>query len=478
MLCALQRLLRDTSYLFEDHKRDAADSIMTAYNSGTYTMVLEFIAFTERLVSSHTRALVRTQRALGDVSRAAAATNSLQQAAPALAAACSMLPVGECPAAWRGSGDGSAGATPASSTGSSKQGRPIRFNQDLATRPPWHPPPSSSCSLAVTEWWQGRAGGDDGSCGTGSDTSGASSASVGRCWWGWPGSAEGASPAAQAWRSSSHAIIARQWLLPHTVNAAVSIDAAALAQLLPQLLSTYNVAPDDDATSWLQRQVAEAGGCFMQLAELLPAALFAVAAPLAEALSSQTVSSAEVVSFRASAIGSRCQLLSDTLTPAAAAIVEGLSDSGLPCVSGGTLNDAMVFSTQLGCWVSLCLQAWSRELKGSRKRRAKGQGSTGSSDAEAAAISGLKCVHSALVSACQQVADALDKYSSTAQDGRVAEMLSLAASEGAELLWSGPASLGAPSAVLQKVVEEQAGGLAHIRKALSGTLKHLAALEF
>ncbi len=98
------------------------------------TQVPEFVAFTERLRCSHTAMVARTELLLLDLARAAdsqpssSSSKSLEQVLleglPKLGAA----------------------------SGPDSPWAQLRFNQDLATRPSWLPPPSELFPAAIADW--------------------------------------------------------------------------------------------------------------------------------------------------------------------------------------------------------------------------------------------------------------------------------------------------------------------------------------
>ena len=51
-----KRLCDDVMQMHRLHARDAGDSMLMAYDQGTFTKVVEFVAFKERLHRSYTRA--------------------------------------------------------------------------------------------------------------------------------------------------------------------------------------------------------------------------------------------------------------------------------------------------------------------------------------------------------------------------------------------------------------------------------------
>ncbi|EFJ39524.1 hypothetical protein VOLCADRAFT_100863 [Volvox carteri f. nagariensis] len=160
----LQKVLKDTRALFDDHARDMGESLFTAYGHGMYTKVLEFTAFRERLAAAHTLALARAESSVLDCLRgaggggpAAAATagNSGHSsssssatargagAATGAAAATEGLVTAEAmrTAAVAAAGQLNPDNIPSADT--------LRFNWDLSTRPTWLPPGMAGPSAAV-----------------------------------------------------------------------------------------------------------------------------------------------------------------------------------------------------------------------------------------------------------------------------------------------------------------------------------------
>ncbi|KAF6259405.1 hypothetical protein COO60DRAFT_1626075 [Scenedesmus sp. NREL 46B-D3] len=70
---AAEGLLRVSLALSEDHLKDAGETLMQAFRTGTHTKVLEFVCFKERLERSHSFVLARAEQQLIAISKAAAA---------------------------------------------------------------------------------------------------------------------------------------------------------------------------------------------------------------------------------------------------------------------------------------------------------------------------------------------------------------------------------------------------------------------
>ncbi|KAK9867602.1 hypothetical protein WJX84_007687 [Apatococcus fuscideae] len=120
-------LLEDMLSLYSDHERDAGDTLMMAYEAGSWTKVIEFVAFGEQLRKSHTRALAQTELCLLNLElqatkgQAKSASQNVQE-----------LPQpGDLPDV-------------------------LEFHEDLAVRPAWMPPSTTHLPLSLLGWWESR----------------------------------------------------------------------------------------------------------------------------------------------------------------------------------------------------------------------------------------------------------------------------------------------------------------------------------
>ncbi|KAK9835553.1 hypothetical protein WJX74_002846 [Apatococcus lobatus] len=118
-------LLDDMLRVYSDHERDAGDTLMMAYESGSWTKVVEFVAFGEQLSRSHTKALAQTELCLLDL------TLHASKGPDKLASAKSeeMAVPGELPAS-------------------------MEFHEDLSVRPSWMPPSAAPAPMRLLEWWE------------------------------------------------------------------------------------------------------------------------------------------------------------------------------------------------------------------------------------------------------------------------------------------------------------------------------------
>ncbi|KAL3136699.1 hypothetical protein ABBQ38_005934 [Trebouxia sp. C0009 RCD-2024] len=152
-IATLDQLLAETAQLFLDHDRDAADTIIMAFEKGTFTKVIEFVDFKERLKRSHTLAVTTSEQSLIRIRKAiprgfAAVQLALQEASKDQAQSSELQSLEQ-----------------------------LRFNEDLSTRPAWLPPCGGPVGGALIDWWHAQH-------------STQFDAGFGRCWWARPGAAE------------------------------------------------------------------------------------------------------------------------------------------------------------------------------------------------------------------------------------------------------------------------------------------------
>ncbi|KAL3691655.1 hypothetical protein R1sor_005306 [Riccia sorocarpa] len=114
----LQGLLKDGIKFYENHQTESADLTILAYNHSTYSKVLEFVEFKERLERSHQRLVFRSEAAMLSLKEHA---NSLEELELALAE----LDFGRIPLHW----------------GAEENLLSLSYNEDLQSRPWWSPAP-------------------------------------------------------------------------------------------------------------------------------------------------------------------------------------------------------------------------------------------------------------------------------------------------------------------------------------------------
>eukprot|EP00198_Chlamydomonas_reinhardtii_P012696 XP_001702033.1 predicted protein [Chlamydomonas reinhardtii] len=208
----LTKALSDSRALFEDHGRDAGETLFTAYTHGMYTKVLEFNAFRERLAAAHTFALVRAESAIADSLLRGAATNASSSGASGSASTSDAALSADAISAAALAAVKSVRAAGLPDTDS------LRFNWDLTTRPTWSPPCTAGPNLQPLQWWGSRP-----ACARGQE--------YGRRWWSAPSSSEAAVSEAGAWRAAQAAAVAHRWLLPHCIAGALGASGPEVLEL-------------------------------------------------------------------------------------------------------------------------------------------------------------------------------------------------------------------------------------------------------
>ncbi|KAI8469814.1 MAG: N-acetyltransferase B complex non catalytic subunit-domain-containing protein [Monoraphidium minutum] len=428
-------LLAQTLALFDDHMRDAGDTLMQAYKQDTHTKVLEFVQFKERLQRAHAYAVARAELAILKMRQQLAAPpgGAAPPVGPAAAAAAA-LPLGELGGpAWRG----------------------MRFNQDLQTRPSWLPPAPCAAHIAVMHWWEASGGAGSVAGGGGG----------GPAWWRRVAAAECELPQAAALRAAQRDGALQRWLLPHLLAAALGGGGAAaaaagaapgaaggggLAELVGRLAAALGVPAGSDGE--LEAALAAAfggepgggggggGAPASRQLQLLDLALFHTAEAAGRLLGggnadieAAAAETARRAALLASGLGGLRRRVEARLTPAAAP--RGL----LP---GDALSLAALLVDEGCLWAACCLEAWSKAVKASRKKATK-KPAAGAAAPPAAA--GLSTPAAAAALAALAAASAAAAAAAGAVGG------------GAKALLARPADAG--EAALLELIDPAAGAL-------------------
>ncbi|PNW76761.1 hypothetical protein CHLRE_11g475050v5 [Chlamydomonas reinhardtii] len=358
----LTKALSDSRALFEDHGRDAGETLFTAYTHGMYTKVLEFNAFRERLAAAHTFALVRAESAIADSLLRGAATNASSSGASGSASTSDAALSADAISAAALAAVKSVRAAGLPDTDS------LRFNWDLTTRPTWSPPCTAGPNLQPLQWWGSRP-----ACARGQE--------YGRRWWSAPSSSEAAVSEAGAWRAAQAAAVAHRWLLPHCIAGALGASGPEVLELreaVGQLQALLDVpaasgsAPaagaalcDERAVRRLDVQLYRAALAVQEeLHQLTGATNGADAAP-PESSASCSVALAEAVAAIRGAAEAATSRLS---TEAAAAEAWG---GVLP---GGALAQLAHLLREPMTVLAACLQSYQAALKALQKKRGKAAG--------------------------------------------------------------------------------------------------------
>ncbi|KAK9804253.1 hypothetical protein WJX72_003568 [[Myrmecia] bisecta] len=342
-----QSLLRAVEALHNDHIRDAGDTLIMAYRQDTFSKVVEFVDFKERLERSHTRALAGSELALMHLRRAA--LGSLAAAHQAAEEAAFMI--GQLPDV------GDAGVAAA-----------MRFNEDLSTRPAWLPPLAASPGLQVAAWWATAAH--------------MQWPGYAQCWWSCTSAAETPRPEAQAYREALQKALQRRWLLPRMLTSLlapaapqqkdVSESSRDLAGYVNRLAAACSVP---DVATALQTASGK-NGMLQQLplsdvCQLVNLATFQAAVPFQVILDELSHPTAEHLQELRSA----CTSLQHVFTGACDRIAASLSPlhslHGL--VDGGTLAAAAWLVGEEAAWLGLGLRLWHDRLQPTTGKRKKGK---------------------------------------------------------------------------------------------------------
>ena len=426
-------LLASTLALFEDHARDAGDTLMAAYSQGTHTKVLEFVLFRERLARAHSLALARAERALLALRRqltgGGGGTGGGSSGGGGGGGGSSGG--GAKPAGSSGGGAGAAGAAAAAASPEATAAaaaaalplaelegpgwRAMRFNADLQTRPAWLPPTAAAAHLAVLHWWEALP----------AAAAGAASGAW-RPWWRRVAAAEADLPEAARARAAQRAGTLQRWLLPHLLAAALAPPGGSaggggdgsgggLAALLPRFAAALGVEPADQAG--IDAALAAAfgadgasssgGGSSLpaaRLLELLDLAVFSAAeaaarlfgaahAAAAAGAADQEGAGAAAVAAAAADVRQRAGALAAALAALERRASEALAPAA--CARGLLPGSALSLAALLvdgGClWAVACLEAWARAAKALKRKGGakKSSGGGGASAAAAAAAVGL-----------------------------------------------------------------------------------------
>ncbi len=342
--------------------------------------MLEFVAFRERLLASHTRAVARCERLASSLRAAVTSActtadgkggggnSSLPAAlAGALAAAWpddQALPWGQLPHGWPSNGRPTALATA------------LRFNEDLPTRPGWFAPALAPAHLAPAEWWQAPGAGDDEA-----EEEGAAAALLararGQCaWWGVPGAAESeAEPRAAAARAAQAAAVRARWCGAHALahvlaglrlceapgGAAPGCAPAAVREMARCLGWAPGGEGDDRAegvdgvVAWVEARAADGSG--EGACALLPLASCAVLAAGAASSTSGAASQeqpGQQRAWRAASAALRQAAAAGVLGGLQAAAAEGAAL--LPVLPGSVLASATCLLLEPAAWMVATLE--------------------------------------------------------------------------------------------------------------------------
>ncbi|KAK9902038.1 hypothetical protein WJX75_002093 [Coccomyxa subellipsoidea] len=426
------QLLTDCLRMFEDHNRDAGDTVLAAFQASSFTKVLEFVRFKERLQQSHSRAVAYCESAVLALTSPPAIPESAVAQVQDIAA---------------GAMDRLQSFLPEFSRADGQATSALRFNEDLSTRPAWLPPDSGRPSLALARWWS-------------SQPDQQTSHGYGRCWWACTLAAESAAPEAKAHRAAVTASLQWRCLLPSLIASATSADHAAAAASLPSIverLVSFQGLQDlgelPERVAALQKQLPSS---LPDLCEMLHLATFAAASAVQASLSRPTENEA------AQEAGQQLGLVDSIAAALSAQLSKELRQSGGPVVAmGPAVFVAAAFANEEVYWLAMCLQAWAQPQKRRKKGKKGGVEATdSSSSAHDALQEKLRCSCQSLVTGLQELREAVTARSiaedemAPTLDGLLEELTALEGQLGTGGLWAWEHRLDARR-VLERLLHEQ-----------------------
>ncbi|KAK3253266.1 hypothetical protein CYMTET_37478 [Cymbomonas tetramitiformis] len=355
--------LRSDEHMHRSHSRDAgrASSSLLAYNHGTLaTKVPEFVGFKERLHSSHLRAVARTEVEMMNLRKAFIQTGEPADMLEVLAGSCHALPQGDF---------------------TKDRMEQLQFNEDLSTHTTWHSPFPSSPMTGLCDWWNGILG--------------AAPSAADPHWM--QGDRAVPQPQQQRWRDGIQA----RFLIPHLLRAAYSLSAPTADKplLLEEIATNLRVL----STS-LNATLGESSGSSGTAGVLAPRGdpVLARTFTLVRDFASLGVGGADGAAIAAGgtnfeAVTSGLKLLQTEVLEVCTALGDNLKKSceqtisdagreekpagGLPISQGAVAAIGAFLAEPLLC-VSMCLQAWTRQLAKSEKRKKKSSSPSAEQTAE------------------------------------------------------------------------------------------------
>ncbi|DBA84768.1 TPA: hypothetical protein ACH3X1_005807 [Trebouxia sp. C0004] len=391
----LDRLLSETILLHEDHDRDAGDTLIMAFDRGTFTKIIEFVEFKERLERSHALAVARSELCLIQIRRSV--PRGLTDIQSALKDACQSLS--------------------ATSLLTRHSGLPglehMRFNEDLSTRPAWLPPQRGPVTGSLSGWWEQRA--------CTSDTG------YGRCWWAHPSAAELPHQDAQALRQDRCRHLQIRCLMPQAMLELSSFEPESAqanggtlnpnnghaklhtngkeqqrAEPAPALLqlSALMGVPYSDLGPWLDSVSASSPqlpqrwptgqadhlNSQLQAQQLISLAAFAAAdagkAYWQQCHQSKGESSSDSTQPQASIFTKRLAAVQTLFTASCQQAAQQLQADSGHMLLGSTVLGVVHLVSEPATWLSLCVLAWQQLFGGvKRKQGKKGKAEVGVADA-------------------------------------------------------------------------------------------------
>ncbi|KAG6541822.1 hypothetical protein Mapa_016838 [Marchantia paleacea] len=358
----LQNLLKDGTKFYDNHQSESADLTILAYNHSTYSKVLEFVEFKERLERSHQRLVFRSEASIFLLKLRA---ESLEDVELSLAE----LDFGRKPLDWCGE----------------EKLLLLTFNEDLQTRPWWSPAPDE-CLLAGPL----RKAGAERS-------------------WHHVETEEEKKRRESRWRSA----VKRRCLIPRILSVVLSTvkdrnsakqgasdTAVELEKLIDSYLMTMGLRADS-LEDWLQEAISSEQA--FETSSVKPV----------EMMTSTFFWTVHQLSRRDSKSGSSVASLVKTMVYVVEEVLKCLqrdlnnAEPDLKVLAPGTGLSVLVgLISECFTWLTLYLQSWSKQLQpsgGKKKKKGSGSGEQTSAPIDSHLSASLESLRSAAVSHLERV---------------------------------------------------------------------------
>ncbi|GAX81564.1 hypothetical protein CEUSTIGMA_g8992.t1 [Chlamydomonas eustigma] len=429
----VKMLLQDMTKLYDDHNKDAADTLSKAYQGSTFSKVLEFVEFQERMSLAHTRVTANCEKELLELS--GMDNLGFDAAASSCRVACERLLLRDIPVAFGCQGG-------------------LRFNEDLTTRPAWYPPSLSPSHLMPAGWWQYR--------------SSVRGQGYGRCWWVQPGCSESSiSEPATTWRLRRFRDVRLAWLVPHVLSFVMEPDkqqedcqGAFIMSTLKDLASCFDLTGMEEMSQSLRDRGQALTSEKLPLCEDLDMLLLSVlswgvqttvmlrqftAAATADDLHQKVLEGAPDAEDVGRFFAAVMECVARDISNAYSSIVD-YKHAVLP---GAALNLASVLVNEHLLWLCLCIQGVSRSLKKKQVRADDGR-----PEQVAELLSQMPSLKEMVIKSCNSLREALQvvkasQETSLSKQTELAEVLS-----GGNTLWGWRANF-APALIVSAMMREQ-----------------------
>ncbi|KAG0563622.1 hypothetical protein KC19_8G046000 [Ceratodon purpureus] len=431
---SLDSATRDIIKFHDDYKREAADLAILAYHHNTYSKVMEFVAFKEKLERSHQLVVARIESAILSLKRKASNLEELEVALQSLDG-------GRTPLEWA----------------SDSRLDTLSFNEDLETRPWWSPTPdeclligSSQSSDQIRHRHLGRT------------------------------------EEVQKKQVCLKRHLKLRCMLPRLLHLALTINSgsreadlaasAELKELVLQYSKSLGVCADD-LGPWLSEKV-DSSDYEVGIVEALTLSLFWSAAL-----------------FPVQRYDSTCQenLFSDSLLIVNKLMASALQDAMSSTVtgpevvvSGAVLEKVVKLSTESMAWFGLCLQSWTAGSQPGSKKKKHQQSAPGPSDSFPGALQKAINTFCSQLEVCSSwVTEYLGRFKDKNHNELLAEVDTESTSSPGHVLRTLSAGLGKENSkikswdtILKEVIDCQQSTMTGIRDSCNSRAQLLKSIKF